>query len=231
MGMDTPPPGSGTEAATRGCDPLPRWGIEINPEGVTEQSPGLARSDYPGNRHSHHANPNAGCGSCRAQQTDNEFDNEGGMPGLRSVRVGCRLIPRQHGVPENRRIASPTGCCTRHVFAALMRAGNHVVKTQDRTVEKRNSGTGRRLGSTIRVDDYGRRLGSTMGESQDYFVAESLETGKGRFHREIGEFGQNISDRRAVCTPAWLSLPGLPVLPVRRERGAMHIRSTIGVDA
>jgi hypothetical protein len=38
-----------------------------------------------------------------------------------------------------------------------------------------------------------------MGESQDYFVAESLETGKGRFYREFGEFGEKASDRRTVC--------------------------------
>jgi hypothetical protein len=50
----------------------------------------------------------------------------------------------------------------------------------------------------------------TMGESQDYFVAESWENGKGSFNREIGEFGEKPSGRRTVCNqPDFLS----PVSP------------------
>jgi hypothetical protein len=57
-----------------------------------------------------------------------------------------------------------------------------------------------------------------MGKAQDYFCGRIIGNRERQvFHREIGEFGEETSDRRTEGTPAWLSLPGLPVLPVRKK--------------
>jgi hypothetical protein len=62
------------------------------------------------------------------------------------------------------------------------------VTTQDRTMGHREFG--RRLGSTLRVDD-GRATGP--------FCGGMMGNWKGRFHREIGEFGEKPLGRRTVC--------------------------------
>jgi hypothetical protein len=38
-----------------------------------------------------------------------------------------------------------------------------------------------------------------MGERQDHFAAGPWKAGKGRFNREIGEFGEKGSDNPMVC--------------------------------
>jgi hypothetical protein len=50
--------------------------------------------------------------------------------------------------------------------------------------------SGRRLGSTLRVDE--RKIAGP-------FCGRTMGNRKGRFHREIGEFGEKTSDRRTVC--------------------------------
>jgi hypothetical protein len=71
------------------------------------------------------------CGQCGHRARIDQMERGPGrarFPHRRSEsasHTGCRRIAA--GLEREHRMASPTGWCTRHAFAALMRAGNHVV--------------------------------------------------------------------------------------------------------
>jgi hypothetical protein len=44
-----------------------------------------------------------------------------------------------------------------------------------------------------------------------------MGTGEADLDRGIGLFGEKTSDSQTVCNPVWLTLLGLPVLPVKKS--------------